>query len=213
MLIFALAAVWVAMGHAVLPQHWLPYAAAGRERWWPLGRVLRFALAGTAVHLVSTAVIGGLSLLLSFGLVHSLGHDLGRLGGWLVLAMGLLYLLPARRVRRALRPASLLMAAAIGMEPCTDVIPLLLLASLTGVAAVLTVAAVWLAVTVLTALVLVAVAYRSLAALDWLTPQRARHVAAALLLMCGALALLLPHLPMPLQTGATATALTCTACH
>jgi nickel/cobalt transporter (NicO) family protein len=53
-----LAAAGVAVGHAVLPDHWLPLAVLGRTRSYPLGRVARISgLAGLA-HVLVSVVLG-----------------------------------------------------------------------------------------------------------------------------------------------------------
>jgi nickel/cobalt transporter (NicO) family protein len=51
------AAAGVAMGHAILPDHWVPLAVIGRTRRYPLSRVARLSgLAGIAHVLVSLAL-------------------------------------------------------------------------------------------------------------------------------------------------------------
>jgi nickel/cobalt transporter (NicO) family protein len=51
------AAAGVAIGHAILPDHWVPLAVVGRTRRYPLSRVARLSgLAGVAHVLVSLAL-------------------------------------------------------------------------------------------------------------------------------------------------------------
>jgi len=52
------AAAGVGLGHAILPDHWLPLAVLGRTRRYPLGRVARLSgLAGVA-HVLVSIVLG-----------------------------------------------------------------------------------------------------------------------------------------------------------
>jgi nickel/cobalt transporter (NicO) family protein len=53
------AAAGVGFGHAILPDHWVPLAAVGRTRRYPLARVARLSgLAGVA-HVLVSLVLGG----------------------------------------------------------------------------------------------------------------------------------------------------------
>jgi nickel/cobalt transporter (NicO) family protein len=64
-----IAAAGVAVGHAVLPDHWLPLAVLGRTRSYPLGRIARISgLAGLA-HVLVSVVLGAVIIVvgLQFG--------------------------------------------------------------------------------------------------------------------------------------------------
>ena len=53
------AAAGVGLGHAILPDHWVPLAVIGRTRRYPLARVARLSgLAGVA-HVLVSIVLGG----------------------------------------------------------------------------------------------------------------------------------------------------------
>lgn len=54
------AAAGVGLGHAILPDHWIPLAVVGRTEKYPLGRVARLsALAGVA-HVLVSIVLGAI---------------------------------------------------------------------------------------------------------------------------------------------------------
>jgi nickel/cobalt transporter (NicO) family protein len=54
------AAAGVGLGHAILPDHWLPLAVLGRTRRYPLSRIARLSgLAGVA-HVIVSLVLGGI---------------------------------------------------------------------------------------------------------------------------------------------------------
>jgi nickel/cobalt transporter (NicO) family protein len=54
------AAAGVGLGHAILPDHWVPLAVLGRTRRYPLSRIARLSgLAGVA-HVIVSLVLGGI---------------------------------------------------------------------------------------------------------------------------------------------------------
>jgi nickel/cobalt transporter (NicO) family protein len=69
------AAAGVGLGHAILPDHWLPLAVMGRTRGYPLSRMARLSgLAGVAhvlVSLVLGAVIVGIGLQFRSAIQHA----------------------------------------------------------------------------------------------------------------------------------------------
>lgn len=53
------AAAGVAIGHAVLPDHWVPLAVLGRAQGYSLGRVTRLAAAAGIAHVITSLLLGG----------------------------------------------------------------------------------------------------------------------------------------------------------
>lgn len=53
-----LAAAGVGIGHAVLPDHWVPLAVASRARHYPLRRTLRLSTAAGATHVLLSLLLG-----------------------------------------------------------------------------------------------------------------------------------------------------------
>ena len=52
------AAAGVGFGHAILPDHWVPLAALGRTRRYPLGRVARLSGMAGVAHVLVSIVLG-----------------------------------------------------------------------------------------------------------------------------------------------------------
>ncbi|MHB1537315.1 MAG: hypothetical protein ACYCUM_03165 [Solirubrobacteraceae bacterium] len=52
------AAAGVGLGHAILPDHWLPLAVVGRTRRYPLARVARLALFAGVAHVLVSILLG-----------------------------------------------------------------------------------------------------------------------------------------------------------
>ncbi|MBW8804757.1 MAG: hypothetical protein JF587_13025 [Catenulisporales bacterium] len=53
-----LAAAGIGIGHAVLPDHWMPLAVLARTRRYPTRKVLRLALAAAVTHVVVSVLLG-----------------------------------------------------------------------------------------------------------------------------------------------------------
>jgi len=53
------AAAGVAVGHAVLPDHWVPLAVLGRTQRYSLGRVTRLAALAGVAHVLTSLLVGG----------------------------------------------------------------------------------------------------------------------------------------------------------
>src|SRR5947209_20084421 len=55
-----LAAAGVGIGHAVLPDHWVPLAVASRAQHYPLRRTLRLSTAAGAAHVLLSLLLGAI---------------------------------------------------------------------------------------------------------------------------------------------------------
>jgi hypothetical protein len=85
-----LAAGGVGLGHAVLPDHWLPLAVVGRTRRYPLGRVARLsALAGFA-HVLVSIVLGGVIVAVGLQFRGSVENAQSTIVGSLLIGTGIL---------------------------------------------------------------------------------------------------------------------------
>jgi nickel/cobalt transporter (NicO) family protein len=54
------AAAGVGLGHAILPDHWVPLAVVGRTRRYPLARVARLSLLAGVAHVLVSLVLGAI---------------------------------------------------------------------------------------------------------------------------------------------------------
>ncbi len=76
----------IALVHTLIPVHWLPYALTGRARGWSLARTLTINAAGGVGHVLVTAMLGALAMLLGL----RLGNWLSGVFPWVVAALLLL---------------------------------------------------------------------------------------------------------------------------
>ena len=91
-----LAAGGVGLGHAVLPDHWLPLAVVGRTRRYSLARVARLSTLAGLTHVAVSVVLGGVIVVVGLqfrGRVASVQSTI--VGGLLVGTAILLLLLEA----------------------------------------------------------------------------------------------------------------------
>ena len=83
------AAAGVGLGHAILPDHWVPLGVLSRTHRYPLSRVARLAgLAGVA-HVLVSLVIGAVIVVVGLQLRSTVEHVQNAIVGGLLIATGL----------------------------------------------------------------------------------------------------------------------------
>lgn len=83
------AAAGVGLGHAILPDHWVPLGVLSRTNRYPLARVARLAgLAGVA-HVLVSLVIGAVIVVVGLQLRSTVEHIQNTIVGGLLIATGL----------------------------------------------------------------------------------------------------------------------------
>ncbi len=93
--ILAVTAATIAFLHTITgPDHYLPFIALGKARRWPLAKALSItALCGVG-HVLGSVVLGllGISLGLAVGRIEIIEGVRGNLAAWLLIALGLVYM-------------------------------------------------------------------------------------------------------------------------
>jgi nickel/cobalt transporter (NicO) family protein len=83
------AAAGVGLGHAVLPDHWVPLAVVGRTQRYPLGRVARLsALAGVA-HVLVSVILGAVVVVIGLEFRSAVETAQNQIVGGLLIATGI----------------------------------------------------------------------------------------------------------------------------
>jgi nickel/cobalt transporter (NicO) family protein len=116
--------------HALIPSHWLPIVAIGREAKWSVSKMLRITWWAGLAHVVSTLILGlALAVLGKYisAQIEGFMHDIAPA---LLMLLGVFYLyrhyyhhhfhLPPEATRRGIL-ASLLLA--MFLSPCLEVVP------------------------------------------------------------------------------------------
>jgi nickel/cobalt exporter len=87
------AAAGVGLGHAILPDHWVPLGVLSRTNRYPLSRVARLAgLAGVA-HVLVSLVIGAVIVVVGLQLRSTVEHVQNAIVGGLLIATGVVFAL------------------------------------------------------------------------------------------------------------------------
>ena len=86
-----LAAGGVGLGHAVLPDHWVPLAVLGRTRRYPLSRVARLsALAGVA-HVLVSVILGAIVVVVGLQFRSQVQNAQDTIVGVLLIGTGVVF--------------------------------------------------------------------------------------------------------------------------
>lgn len=86
-LIFAAAGVGV--GHAVLPDHWLPLAVIGRTQKRPLSQIARMSAAAGLAHVMVSVILGAIVIAVGLQFRHTVEHAQDLIVGGLLVATGI----------------------------------------------------------------------------------------------------------------------------
>ncbi len=102
---FAAAGFGVALVHAAIPTHWLPFVLVGRAQGWRLQRVLAAAAAAAVGHILTTSIVGVLILMAGRFVEQWIQGVLHYAAAALLLGFGLFYI--ARAFQRRVAVAGL----------------------------------------------------------------------------------------------------------
>ena len=91
--VLLLAAAGVALGHAVMPDHWLPLAVLSRTRRYRTGTVARLSLAAAIAHVVVSLLLGGVVIGVGLQFRATVGGHADLVVGGILLATGAVLLL------------------------------------------------------------------------------------------------------------------------
>jgi nickel/cobalt transporter (NicO) family protein len=92
-----LAAAGLGLGHAVLPDHWIPLAVLARARGYAVGRVLRLSLGAGVAHVAVSLGLGAVVALVGVGLRDSVARHADLVVGGVLLLTGAVLLATAGR--------------------------------------------------------------------------------------------------------------------
>ena len=87
-----LAAAGVGVGHAVMPDHWMPLAVLSRTRRYSLRRVARLSTLAGLAHVVVSVVLGAVIVAVGLQVRGSVESAQSSIVGSLLIATGLVFL-------------------------------------------------------------------------------------------------------------------------
>jgi nickel/cobalt transporter (NicO) family protein len=88
-----LASAGIGVGHAVMPDHWLPLAVLSRTRRYRTARVVRLSLAAGLAHVAVSVVLGGILVVIGLQFRTTVGRHADLVVGGILLATGAVFLL------------------------------------------------------------------------------------------------------------------------
>ena len=87
-----LAAAGVGIGHAVLPDHWVPLAVASRAQHYPLRRTLRLSAAAGVAHVLLSLLLGAVVIAVGLRFRGVIEHNEALVVGGLLAVTGAVFL-------------------------------------------------------------------------------------------------------------------------
>jgi cytochrome c biogenesis protein CcdA len=202
----------IALFHAILPTHWLPFALVGRAQRWPLARRAGVSALAALGHATVTGIVGLLAALAGRGIGERL-HAAERAGGAVLLGFGAAYILVDLRHlghrhlhhahggeihdrthhRLAEGAAILSLVLMLSVSPCVALVPIFFEAGAASLRSAGAVAAVNAIVTVPTMALMVSLASIGLERIMERIERYERALVGGLLLALGVAALVLGH--------------------
>jgi hypothetical protein len=92
LLALLLAAAGVGVGHAVLPDHWVPLAVVSRAQHYPLRRTLRLSTAAGAAHVLLSLLLGAVVIAVGLRFREVIEHNEAMIVGGLLALTGAVFL-------------------------------------------------------------------------------------------------------------------------
>lgn len=170
-------AIIISLLHAVIPNHWLPIIAIGRQYKWNISEITQVTFFTAFAHILSTLLIGWVLGLAGHQLAHNIEHITHIAAPVILIIMGLVYIYRHYRHKHfhlqggpikatTKRNIIISLSVAMFMSPCMEIEALFLMAGIQSVGLLLTISLVYTIVTLIGMLLLVRVAYKGLLKFD-----------------------------------------------
>jgi len=166
--------------HAVIPNHWLPVLAIGKKDNWTLQEVTRVTFISGLAHALSTIVIGIFLGLLGLQLANKIEYFTHFIAPAVLILLGVFFIYQHHRHKHfhlhktpepTLPKNKIILALVVAMflSPCMEIEAYFLLAGAYGWWAVISIAALYLTISVSGMVLLVRLAYKGILKLNWHT--------------------------------------------
>ena len=166
--------------HAVIPNHWLPVLAIGKKDNWTLQEVTRVTFISGLAHALSTIVIGIFLGLLGLQLANKIEYFTHFIAPAVLILLGVFFIYQHHRhkpfhLHKTPEPTLpknkiiLALVVAMFLSPCMEIEAYFLLAGAYGWWAVISIAALYLTISVSGMVLLVRLAYKGILKLNWHT--------------------------------------------
>lgn len=175
----------VALLHAAMPNHWMPFVLVGKAQGWSTMRMLTITGMASLGHSIITCAIGFIVALMGYQITRHVESYIGYLTGVILIILGIVYVALSRWRRVRLHthgghPAHYLsdkvaatsLFTMLCFSPCEAVLPIFLAASAMSWGTLLAMAIILTTSTLLGMLVLTALAYRGVQRLKFESIER-----------------------------------------
>lgn len=164
--------------HAVIPNHWLPILAIGRKDNWTLQEVTWVTFLSGLAHALSTIAIGIVLGMLGVQLANRIEYFTHFIAPAILIVIGIFFIYQHHRHKHfhlhqtpkpTLTKKKIITALVFAMflSPCMEIEAYFLLAGTKGLWAVLSIAALYLTITVSGMVLWVRIAYKGILKLNW----------------------------------------------
>ncbi len=170
----------ISLLHAVIPNHWLPVLAIGKKDNWTLQEITKVTFLSGLAHALSTIVIGIILGLLGLQLANKIEYFTHFIAPAVLILLGVFFIYQHHRhkhfhLHKTPRPTLpqnkiiLALVVAMFLSPCMEIEAYFLLAGAYGLWAVISIAALYLTISVSGMVLLVRLAYKGILKLNWHT--------------------------------------------
>ena len=164
--------------HAVIPNHWLPVLAIARKENWTINEVSRVTFLSGLAHALSTIIIGVIIGLLGLKLTEAVQHFSHIIAPLVLIILGLFFIYQHHRHKHfhlhnqpkpALSKNKIITALVIAMffSPCMEIEAYFLLAGSYGWYAIISIAILYLLISVSGMVLWARLAYKGIIKLNW----------------------------------------------
>jgi hypothetical protein len=170
----------IALIHAILPHHWIPFALVGKSQGWSLYRTLGVTTISSLGHSAVTIAMGVVVAFLGFQVARH-AEDMEMLTGVILIVMGLVYVFMSNKHVHdhgpaappiSDRTAALSLFTMVTLSPCVELLPMFLVASKFSWPDIALLGVVLAAANVVGMVLLTALAYKGV---QWLRLERLEH--------------------------------------
>lgn len=168
----------ISLLHAVIPNHWLPVIAIGRNEQWSIKEVTQVTFISAVAHGISTILIGVILSFLGSELATHVEQFTHIIAPSILIVLGLIFIYRHHRhkhfhidgnVKKKKSKASIISAVVVAMflSPCMEIEAYFLLAGTHAKWLIWFIASMYLIITTTGMLLLVRYAYKGLLKLNW----------------------------------------------
>ncbi len=166
--------------HAVIPNHWLPVLAIGKKDNWNLQEITKVTFLSGLAHALSTIVIGIVLGLLGLQLAKQIEYFTHFIAPAVLILLGIFFIYQHHRhkhfhLHKTPKPTLpknkiiLALVVAMFLSPCMEIEAYFLLAGAFGLWAVISIATLYLTISVSGMVLWVRLAYKGILKLNWHT--------------------------------------------